>query len=187
MRRLGTVFCSAVVVMALCNCGGGGGGGTGPSTSGPTSEHGARFHLVSGSSVTADVYGGPVPNDVWAVVQSPASYGYVKIGSLGPASALTSEITGTGDYQYILLLVTYQAVSNTSTSYVRIDAIQRLSDGMYMTGMTNSGYVFASSNDYNQDEMFQLQTNPPYWNGVPDGKYVALFGFAFMPLIDWAP
>lgn len=187
MLKLRNVFYLTVVAMVLAHCSGG--GGSGSSGSGSTSERGVRIYLVSGSSVTGEVYGGPVPNsaDVWSTAQSPTSYGYVHLGSLGPSSALVSDLTGTGQYQYVLIKVYYGAVSTSSTSYLRIDAVQRLSDGMYLTGRTNTGYGFYSTNDYNDDALFQSTTNPPYCYGSPDGRYVALFGWEFIPLIDWAP
>lgn len=177
-----------IAVMTLSNCGGGGGGSGTPGT-GSTSEQGVRIHLASGSTATAEIYGGPVPNsgDEWNIAQTPASYGYVHLGSLGPSSALSSDITGTGQYQYILILVHYGLGSSSPSSpHLRIDAIQRLSDGMYMTGMTNTGYAFYSTNDWNDDSLFQSTTNPSYNLGAPDSRYVAVFGWELIPLIDWA-
>jgi hypothetical protein len=55
-----------------------------------------------------------------------------------------------------------------------------------MTGMTNTGYLFSSTNSYNDDSLFQQTTNDPYCYGAQDGRYVALFGWELIPLIDWA-
>jgi len=188
MLKLKSVFYLIVAVVALSNCSGGGGGGKGTPSSGSTSEPGVRIYLASGSTVTGEVYGGPVPSDAWSVAQSPTSYGYVHLGSLGPSSALSSVLTGTGQYQYVLIKVQYGAVSTSSTSYLRIDAVQRLSDNMYMTGMTNSGYTFSSTNSYNENRPFLPPdpTEPDYSIGAPDGRCIRLYGWELIPLIDWA-
>jgi hypothetical protein len=189
MRRAPGLLLSGIVPF-LVQLGCGGSSSSGPRTT--TSERGVRIHLVSGSSATAQVYAGSAPStadEAAQIVHSPAGSGYVLLGDLGPASALDSVLSGSGDYQYVLIKLTDAAVSTNSTAYVRIDAIQRLSDGMYWTGRTYTGDAAYGSNGYNDDRIFQ-QPDPgadTFWNGAPDGRYVALFGYVLMPLRGWAP
>ena len=187
MRKFATVILLVAGVLALSQCGGDDDPVTPP---GPTSESGVRIYLAAGSTVFGEVYAGPAPADpdVWPIAVSPEAHGFEHLGSLGTTSPNVNELTGSGQYKYVLIKVQYGAVANTSTSYLRIDAIQRLSDGMYLTGMTNSGYGFYSTNDYNEDRPFLPPdpADPNYEMGAPDGRCVRLYGWELYPLVDWA-
>ncbi len=175
-------------ILTLSQCGGNDEPNGPPN--GPTSEAGVRIHLGSASTVFGDVYGGPVPTDpdVWPIAESPEAHGFEHLGSLGSTSPNVNELTGSGHYQYVLIKVHYGAVSTSSTSYLRLDAIQRLSDGMYLTGRTNAGYMFYSTNWFNENRPFLPAdpADPDYAVGAPDGNCVRLYGWALLPLIDWA-
>ncbi len=188
MRKFATVILILAGILTLAQCGDDDEPNAPPA--GTSSESGVRIHLAAGSTVFGEVYGGPVPaaSDAWPIAESPETHGFEHLGSLGTTSPNVNELTGSGHYQYVLIKVQYGAVSNTSTSYLRIDAIQRLSDGMYLTGMTNSGYMFHSTNWYNEDRPFLPAdpADPDYALGAPDGNCVRLYGWALFPLIDWA-
>jgi len=150
--------------------------------SGPT---GIRIHLVAGSVATGTVYGGPIPTSSSAVITAPTSNGYTLLATIGAGGATVVDLPT--PYPYFLILVTAGAVSTGSIQSVRIDAIQRIPDGMFMTGRTYTGHMFYGSNVYDQDKLFAAQSGEGYAVGAPDGKYVAVYGFTLFPTLDWAP
>lgn len=150
-----------------------------------TGPKGVRIYVAAGSTTTGEVYSGPVPDEsaIWTIITSPTDYGFVKMGTIEAAADSVYEFEG--DYEYLLILVHVGAVSMPAP-YVRIDAIQRMEDNMYLTGRTYSGYASSSSNDCDEDKLpaCDAETN---WRGAPDGKCVALMGWVFMPVQHWAP
>jgi hypothetical protein len=178
-----TLLCLGIVSMLLVNC-------RDEETVAPkndaTGPKGVRVYVAGGSATTGDVYSGPVPNDedIMTIITSPTDYGFVKMGTIGAAGDSVYEFEG--DYEYLLLLVHIGTVS-LPAPFVRIDAIQLMENNMYLTGRTNSGNASWSSNDCDQDKIYDCLNEATYWYGAPDGKYVALMGWVFMPVQHWAP
>jgi hypothetical protein len=183
VAKLRMLLCTTIVSMLLVNCGEEKSVAPKNEATGPK---GVRIYLVSGSATTGEVYRGPVPNDgdILTIITSPTDYGFVKMGTIGAAGDSVYEFEG--DYEYLLLLVHVGAVS-LPAPFVRIDAIQLMENNMYFTGRTNSGNASWSSNDCDQDKINNCLNEATYWYGAPDGKYVALMGWVFIPVKQWAP
>ena len=150
-----------------------------------TGPKGVRVYVAAGSTTTGDVYSGPVlaEDDISAILDSPTDNGFVKMGTI--EAAVDSIYEFEGDYEYLLILVHVGVISQPAP-FVRIDAIQRMENNMYLTGRTYSGYAFWSSGDCDEDKLpaCPIEMN---WRGAPDGKCVAVFGWGFFPVNQWAP
>jgi len=152
-----------------------------------TGLSGINLYLAGGSQNTATVYGGPIPGDSWTVAQSPVANGYVLLGTASSGVAPTV-VSIPAAYPYFLIKVKYGTIDTVNDKSVRIDAVQRTADGMYMTGRTNSAYTFYSTGIWDQDKLFgTTPAGDGYWVGPPDGKYMGLYGWALLPSADWAP
>lgn len=145
---------------------------------------GIRVTVIPGSLATALVYGGGVPAsnaEASQIAESPEAHGYTFLGTLSSTQRFYY-----GSNTYILIKV--RTTIHTDDPALNIDSIQRMEDGMYMTGGTFviNGEIlgFYGSGAFDSDKQSGVGA---YLYGPPDGKYVAVYGWTLFPVIRWAP